>query len=442
MSKLHHDSDLLRIELMKKFRDGTLSKKEEAHLEALKANDPFITDALEGTAILTDGDRFAQGVDELQARLQERIKATKSRKLYWLPIAASVALLIGAFYAVYTVLLPADTPSLSSQETIPTTNTPEESTKMEQELSPISLLPPEGLVDSQQLQDEELPKTLALVEPSETSAFSADNFVEDSFNASPAYDAGMENVSPTLSEVESEAFDENFTLSQSAGSNQAESEVLSDEIRRTQKISSAVPQSHQEGWKTISGKVIDQDSKDPLPGVNVLVKETTVGSITDVEGRFVIHLPEDKKNLVISSVGYQTTEVNVHQQDSVAVALEPDIQSLSEVVTMGYSSKRSREEVVVTSAKPLNGMRAYRNYLSENQRYPDDWEEGDKAVVKLSFTVFPDRRLSGVTIENSAGEWLDREAIRLVEEGPVWEPATRNGETISQEVKLRIKFKK
>ncbi|MEK6481238.1 TonB family protein [Catalinimonas sp. 4WD22] len=443
MSKLHHDSDQLRVELMKKFRDGTLSAEEEAYLEALKAQDPFVADALEGTSVLKDGERFGHGVDELQARILERTKAAKRQKIYWLPIAASVALLIGTFYAVYTVLLPADTPSLSSQETIPTTNAPEESTKMEQELTPISLLPPEGLEDSQQLQDEELPQTLALV-PSETSAFSAENSVEDSFNASTASDSGMDNVSQTLSEVESKAFDENFTLSGRAKTNDeySKGEALTNQIRSSKKLSSAAPQITQEGWKTVSGRVIDQESKDPIPGVNVLVKETTVGSITDVEGRFVIDLPKDNNNLVISSIGYQTTEVNVDQQDSVAVALAHDIQSLSEVVTMGYGSERSRDEVVVTSAKPLNGMRAYRKYLNENQKYPDEWKEGDKAVVKLSFTVFPDGKLSDIMVEQSAGDWLDQEAIRLIQDGPDWEPATRNGEAIAQEVKLRVRFKK
>lgn len=455
MSKLHNDSDLLRIELMKKFRNGTLSAEEEAHLEALKANDPFIANALEGTAVLKDGDHFAQGVDELQARIQERTKAAKSRKLYWLPIAASVALLIGSFYAVYTVLLPADTPSLSSQETVPTTNAPEESAKMESELSQISLLPPEGLADSQLVQDEELPQTLALVEPSETSANLSDAFVEDSFYTSSAQPTEVDELSQTLLEVESEAFDENFSLSQSARSNQAESEAPSHETRSFRKLTSAAPQFRQEGWKTISGIVIDGESKDPLPGVNVLVKDTVIGTVTDVDGHFTLSVPEESQKLQISIIGFVTSEVNINTGDTNLIALEKDAQELSEVVVVGYGTQEKRdltgsvstvdmedEENDFSGASPLDGMRAFRKYLEEHQQYPENWQPGDKAVVKLSFYVQPGGHISNIRIEKSGGDWLDREAIRLLEEGPDWEPATSNGEAIGQEVKLRIKFKK
>ncbi|MDF9796772.1 TonB family protein [Catalinimonas alkaloidigena] len=441
MSKLHKDSDLLRTELMKKFRDGTLSAEEEAYLHALKSAEPFIADALEGTFVLEDGDRFADGVEELQGRILERAKTTKGHKVYWLPVAASLAVLLGLFYVVYTFLLPSDTSGLSRQEEVPSATVPEENAEKESELSPLSQLPPEDLTDSQEVNEEKLPQTLALVEPSAMSAYSGSDD-EDSFSASPSYPSESYGGRQSLKEVEPKAYDENFTLSQGIQNSQEEGKTKADpeNMSRSGRPSSAALQAMHEGWKTISGRVIDQENKNPLPGVNVLVKETTIGSITDVEGRFVIDFPQDYNKLVISSIGYQTTEVNVNQQDTLAVSLEQDMQSLSEVVTMGFGSER--EEVSVTSAKPLKGMQAYRKYLSDHQRYPEDWKEGDKGVVKLSFTVFPNGKPGDIMVEKSAGDWLDQEAIRLLEEGPAWEPATRDGVAISQEVKLRVKFKK
>lgn len=90
---------------------------------------------------------------------------------------------------------------------------------------------------------------------------------------------------------------------------------------------------------TVSGQVSSPD-EGPLPGVNVLVKGTTTGTVTDIEGNYSISVPDGQSTLVFSSIGYTTEEVAVNNRSTINLELLPDIQSLSEVVVVGYGTQK------------------------------------------------------------------------------------------------------
>lgn len=92
---------------------------------------------------------------------------------------------------------------------------------------------------------------------------------------------------------------------------------------------------------TISGVVVDERGA-PVPGTSVLVKGTTIGTATDLEGRYSLTLPTSAKSLVFSFIGYSTQEVNIQGQSNINVSLVEDTQMLSEVVVNGYSSSMKR----------------------------------------------------------------------------------------------------
>ena len=103
--------------------------------------------------------------------------------------------------------------------------------------------------------------------------------------------------------------------------------------------------------KTINGQVSSND-EGPLPGVNILVKETTIGTVTDINGNYSITVPDGQNVLVFSSIGYTSEEVEIGEQSTVDVTLQPDIQSLSEVVVVGYGTqKRANVTGAVSSIK-------------------------------------------------------------------------------------------
>ena len=95
--------------------------------------------------------------------------------------------------------------------------------------------------------------------------------------------------------------------------------------------------------KTITGRVVDQETGEGLPGVNVLVKGTSAGTVTDVEGNYRLSAPDDAETLVFSSVGYISQEVAIGSQTTLDVFLNADTQSLDEVVVVGYGTQKQSQ---------------------------------------------------------------------------------------------------
>ncbi len=94
--------------------------------------------------------------------------------------------------------------------------------------------------------------------------------------------------------------------------------------------------------RSISGTVSDEKGEG-LPGATVLIKGTTSGVSTDVNGAFTLRVPETGKTLVISSVGMQSTEVEIGTKTTFAIALKADVKSLEEVVVVGYGTVRKSD---------------------------------------------------------------------------------------------------
>lgn len=91
---------------------------------------------------------------------------------------------------------------------------------------------------------------------------------------------------------------------------------------------------------TVSGTVVSSDNDEPLPGVSVVVKGTTSGTVTDVEGRYTLSVPDGSRVLVFSYVGYLSQEIAVGDRTRITVTLEPDVKALEEVVVVGYGVQK------------------------------------------------------------------------------------------------------
>ncbi|HYF67980.1 MAG TPA: TonB-dependent receptor [Ohtaekwangia sp.] len=89
----------------------------------------------------------------------------------------------------------------------------------------------------------------------------------------------------------------------------------------------------------VSGQVVDEDGNS-MPGVNVVVKGTTEGTTTDLNGEYSISVADGNVVLVFSFIGYQTAEVTVGTQTVINVTLTTDIQTLSEIVVVGYGTQK------------------------------------------------------------------------------------------------------
>ena len=90
----------------------------------------------------------------------------------------------------------------------------------------------------------------------------------------------------------------------------------------------------------VSGKVTDSETREPMPGVNILVNGSTTGTISDAGGNYTITVPNRNAVLVFSFIGYTSVEVPVSGRSVVDVALVSDLRTLEEVVVVGYGVQK------------------------------------------------------------------------------------------------------
>ncbi|WP_460542499.1 SusC/RagA family TonB-linked outer membrane protein, partial [Echinicola sediminis] len=95
--------------------------------------------------------------------------------------------------------------------------------------------------------------------------------------------------------------------------------------------------------QTVSGKVTDADSGEPLPFVNVLVKGTTRGTTTDIDGLYTININSSQDVLVFSFIGFDAKEYTVGNQSTIDVQLQGNTKQLDEVVVVGYGTQRKAD---------------------------------------------------------------------------------------------------
>ena len=90
---------------------------------------------------------------------------------------------------------------------------------------------------------------------------------------------------------------------------------------------------------TVKG-IVNDEKGNPIVNASVLVKGTTTGVTTDANGTFSISVPGSKSVLVVSNIGYTSKEVVVGNNTSLTIDLAPSVNSLNEVVVVGYGTQK------------------------------------------------------------------------------------------------------
>lgn len=144
--------------------------------------------------------------------------------------------------------------------------------------------------------------------------------------------------------------------------------------------------------RTVTGKVSSAEEPDGIPGVNVRVQSTDMGSITDLDGSYSIEVPQGSNVLTYSFVGFLTQEIDVGNRSTIDVILTPDVKVLSEVVVVGYGTQERRE--VTGSVASINNA-------------------GLENLVSSSFESQLAGRAPGVSITTPGGLMGQRPIIRI-----------------------------
>ncbi len=218
-------------------------------------------------------------------------------------------------------------------------------------------------------------------------------------------------------------------------------DTRADEDR--QKVSEVTRSRVQGAKRVIRGKVTSSEDGSPLPGVNVVIKGTSIGTVTDASGLYQMAADQTNPSLIFSFIGLQSQEVNAGDRKQVDVQMALDAMQLSEVIVTGYGIQKNGtpDPPTIELAHPSIGDRAYKKYLESNLLYPQ--EALDKKVegrVTVEFFVETDGTVSAITVVRGIGAGCDEELIRLIKEGSRWEPTRRDGVPIRDKARVRLKF--
>ncbi|NMC40976.1 MAG: TonB-dependent receptor [Bacteroidales bacterium] len=93
----------------------------------------------------------------------------------------------------------------------------------------------------------------------------------------------------------------------------------------------------------ITGTVTSSEDNSPMPGVSVVVKGTTIGTITDAQGKYVLNAPANAQAIIFSFVGYKAADVPIEGRTKIDQVLELDVFKVDEVVVVGYGVQRKSE---------------------------------------------------------------------------------------------------
>lgn len=442
---------------------GKLSQAEMHALERKALNDPFLAEALEGAGLIQPED-FATDLNAIRQQLASKTRRKDSGFLNpgWpLRIAAGLLLLAVTTYLIFllaensaatddTLALKKDT----KHESPTTAESPlpekavngdvSESAKSEEksQAERKALINPSAPVTDQQSvaaadhrgqelgAGQELAEEMTIAEapPAETQKTESAEVETEVVSQAPV--SGYADVAQPQEEGEEKTTDERYSVhSRAATSVPAAQSVAPTSFARKQ------------GSKIVTGKVVDDDGA-PIPGVNVVIKETNISTVTDIEGNYTITLPDPKSRLIFSFIGFTEHEVPIEDIDVVDVRMSSDIAQLSEVVVEGDSEGKKLEGVTWDLARPAGGHKAYYAYLEQNLVYPQEAIANKiEGKVTVRFSVEPTGLLSDFRVVKSLGYGCDEEVIRLIKEGPRWSPTKRNNEPVLGRVRVKLKFR-
>jgi TonB family protein len=440
---------------IEKYLRGELSPHEMHLLERKALNDPFLADALEGIGSIDEQD-FSADIKNLQAALDDRTQKTKKIIPLWhLParIAAGIIALAVTGYVIFNLMKENDqdgTLALTKRETTP------EIEKNLQQLSGESVAPVDSIASSKPKEEKSVAANLRLSKKNEAVSeeeLPVSTFSYEVTDNQPVVEEKEIGAGPDDLKVQrNEAQRDEPAVKPATPQPLAEKKEMYDKRKSNDMASETVAatripnKTSEQKRRVLTGKVTDAEDGSPMPGVNVTIKGTQIGVVTNEEGNYKLPLRDTVGEVVFSFIGMQSTEVAITTADSVNAQLSPDFSALSEVVVVGYASPNDADfirekENIYKLAAPEGGRKAFKNYLVQNVKYPQQAIENKiQGKVTVQFTVGPDGLLYDFKVVKGIGYGCDEEVIRLIKQGPKWTATSRNDTPLTGKVKVRLKF--
>ena len=405
-----------------------LRKGKEAHrLEKESMQDPFLADAMDGYNQVEGN--HEQRIEKL--RMQVSAHSAKKKNTYAITWSIAACLIIGFGISSYFLFLkksmtdevfiaeesvstklaePAapPTPAIPATPTVPATPQKEialATTKVKTDSTPVS-----EITARQANKKDMIAKIQATSQPQQGVLVATVPVMEEVSEET----AALQEVVATMDTFESE----------------------SDKKMKLAKVATILPQNNR-----IQGRVTNEKGE-PLIGASVTYKGTNIGTITNMNGEFSLVKKDDKKRLTAQFIGYDPVEIRVDTSRTMLIAMNENKQALNEVVVVGYGAKKNKKSVTAGTVvkgneqankditpQPVIGKRKFQKYLKENLVRPTDEKCAQvKGKVVLTFLVNKEGRPFSIKVKESLCESSDKEAIRLIQEGPDWIYGTKLAE--------------
>ena len=412
-----------------------LRKGKEAHrLEKESMQDPFLADAMDGYNQVEGN--HEQRIEKL--RMQVSAHSAKKKNTYAITWSIAACLIIGFGISSYFLFLkksmtdevfiakesvssklaePAvpPTPAIPATPTVPATPQKEialatakvktDSTPASEDSTPVS-----EITARQANKKDMIAKIQATSQPQQGVLVATVPVMEEVSEET----AALQEVVATMDTFESE----------------------SDKKMKLAKVATILPQNNM-----IKGRVTNEKGE-PLIGASVTYKGTNIGTITNMNGEFSLVKKDDKKRLTAQFIGYDPVEIRVDTSRTMLIAMNENKQALNEVVVVGYGAKKNKKSVTAGTVvkgneqankditpQPVIGKRKFQKYLKENLVRPTDEKCAQvKGKVVLTFLVNKEGRPFSIKVKESLCESSDKEAIRLIQEGPDWIYGTKLAE--------------
>lgn len=426
------------------YHRGLLSAAERHALEKAALDDPMLADALEGYA--TAGVKTSADIAELKKRLAEKIRTATGtvvtmRRSFWLArwkVAAMITLLAGAAFLVYRlafvnkkqsdiVLQSQETQSLSEAEskTNPGVSTFNQVEKFSEEI--------------EKNNDSEIKKN------NRQTTQSAPRHSPQELMQSGATAKDTASITAKTSDIAVMHISE--PANRNAGAPQYKAPAIADSKKQTD----VKPDSGHSGITELSdqqsqgilarqkktesprmyyfrGRITDAASN-PLPFANITNVRDHIGTYSDALGYFTLVSTDSVLDVQVRSLGYEKNNTRLRGNHSgITIMLQQD-ESIRPIVLSHYQPNAQRLQqlrqanISIEEPEPVDGWENYDTYLVNNRIIPDEKRKNRlQGQVELTFEINKLGQPVNIRIEKSLCQSCDEEAIRLLKEGPRWNP--------------------
>lgn len=450
---------------IERYHRGLLNAAEMHRMEKAALEDPFLADALEGYA--ASGIQTQADLTDLQKRLEARIQESAgekvipishagSRNFPWMRAAAAIILIAGAGWLTYRFGFDTNRDKDNVVQNIPANTANTDKQIPDSVSNGFNAIPPTDSKNHTTTPDKPAAKT-------------------------PANNPGADQpLSPTTKDDQASAVNQapatqkelvandNRSKQEQAANVPVKTSVNAEEVSNTQaakaRAVAAAPQKklneerkdfdynaanannnnqarNQQAFiqrNVYRGRVMDA-SNNPLPFANVTNVQDGIGTYADAKGNFVLTSPDSTMNVKVKSVGFETNQLSL-QRNGIAnrIVLEEDHSQVQTMVLNNrqLNTNRSRSSTIVfEEPEPLDGWENYDAYLANNIQEPEASTQLKRAAsggeVSVSFEVNEYGEPVNFKIEKSLCTVCDKEAIRLIKEGPRWKRKAGKRVTVS-----------